>query len=173
MKNEIHYKQNKTSIVLFLSLALATVMFINAGIIAVNAGNNNFSTTPANGNNIIEPVPTPTPRANKRGTTSKRTQTPNSKITKPTKPSSEKTTNISSERTTESSEGYHWGMPGAGTKSNGNPSGERADACPQKCDATLKKALRTCSRLPEDKKTICEQNANYAAAECRNNCLWN
>ena len=68
MKTKTDFKENKTSAVLLLSLALATVMFINAGIIPVNvtAGNNNFSTTPANGNNIIEPVPTPTPRANKR-----------------------------------------------------------------------------------------------------------
>ena len=66
MKTKTDLKENKTSAVLFLSLALATVMFINAGIIAVNAGNNNFSTTLENGNNIINPVPTPTPRANQR-----------------------------------------------------------------------------------------------------------
>ena len=66
MKTKINYKQNKKSIVLFLSLIIAAVMLINAGIITANVGNNNFSTTLENGNNIVNPVPTPTPRANKR-----------------------------------------------------------------------------------------------------------
>ena len=87
MKNEINNKQNKTSIVLFLSLALATVMLINAGIITANAGNNNFFPTPEMDNIIIEPLPTPPPRTNKRETTSDRTQAP-----KPSSDGSQRTT---------------------------------------------------------------------------------
>lgn len=179
MTTKKHFKQSKKSAVAFLSLAVAVMLSIIAGIITANASNNNFSATPENATDIVKPVPTPTPRANKRGTTSaKTTQTPNKpgvlmadrKANEGTTPAAVPTSGSKSiPKNAQRGQGQ---QPTTQTTPNGERGGSPNEVnCTLHCQELYELALKKCYRGPAIKIPTCEASAEKAHKKCTDYCF--